>query len=247
MPDGAAPPAREADLYAPLKAWLTGRGYAVKAEIGACDILAVPPGGPAVVIEMKRAFSLALVLQGVERQRLFDDVYLAVPQAAAPARDRVALCRRLGLGLMVVAPAGGVAVLADPGPYAPRRRKAQAARLLSEFARRAGDPETGGTPPRPRLTAYRQDALRLADALAALGADPGADAVPASPAALARATGVVRAGAILRDNHYGWFVRRARARYALTEAGAAARDQWAAARAHGAAADGGAGAEGPVP
>ncbi|MFV0473779.1 MAG: DUF2161 family putative PD-(D/E)XK-type phosphodiesterase, partial [Pikeienuella sp.] len=63
-----------------------------------------------------------------------------------------------------------------------------------------------------RVTAYRQDALRLARHLAEGG--------PAAPAALAAATGVARAGAILRADHYGWFERVSRGLYRLTAAGA---------------------------
>ena len=52
---------------------------------------------------MKLSFSLALVMQGVARQALFDDVYLAVPVTEKGwklrYKDIVALCRRLGLGL----------------------------------------------------------------------------------------------------------------------------------------------------
>ena len=70
---------READLYAPVKAYLEAQGYEVKAEIGACDVMARRGDEPAVVVEMKLAFSLALVMQGVARQALFGDVYLAVP------------------------------------------------------------------------------------------------------------------------------------------------------------------------
>lgn len=61
------------------------------------------------------------------------------------------------------------------------------------------------------MTAYRQDALRLAAHLAAQG--------PASPAACAAATGVARAAAILRADHYGWFDHPARGLYALSPAG----------------------------
>jgi hypothetical protein len=57
----------------------------------------------------------------------------------------------------------------DPGPYRPRANARRRARLLKEFAERAGDPELGGSKVRPRLTAYRQDALSCARALAAAG------------------------------------------------------------------------------
>ena len=65
---------KEADLYPPLKAFLEAQGYEVKAEIGACDIMALRAGDPPLVVEMKLGFNLSLVLQGVARQALFDTV-----------------------------------------------------------------------------------------------------------------------------------------------------------------------------
>ena len=34
----------ETDLYAPIKRFLTAQGYEVKAEVGACDVVAVRGG-----------------------------------------------------------------------------------------------------------------------------------------------------------------------------------------------------------
>lgn len=208
---------KEADLYPALKRFLEAQGYEVKAEIGACDIMARRGEEPPVVVEMKLSFSLALVLQGVARQALFDDVYLAVPapKKGWPARYReiVALCRRLGLGLLVVAVGQGVEAHLDPGPYQPRRATARAGRLLREFQRRVGDPNQGGTTGVKRMTAYRQDALRCAAALAE-GARKGAE--------VAAGAGVARATTLMRDDHYGWFERLAKGVYALSPKGQAA-------------------------
>lgn len=205
---------KEADLYPPLKTFLEVQGYEVKAEIGACDIMAVRGEEPPVIVEMKLSFSLALVLQGVQRQALFDTVYLAVPvpKKGWPARykDIVNLCRRLGLGLLAVDPGAGVEAHLDPGPYLPRRNTARAGRLLREFQRRVGDPNQGGTTGVKRMTAYRQDALRC---LAALAAGPlkGAD--------VAHRAGVARATDLMRADHYGWFERVALGIYGLSPKG----------------------------
>ncbi len=204
---------KEADLYPDLKAYLEAQGYVVKGEIGACDILARRGDEPAVVVEMKLSFSLALVMQGVARQALFDDVYLAVPVTEKGwklrYKDIVALCRRLGLGLLAVKP-GQVEAHLDPAPYSPRKNTARAGRLLREFERRVGDPNLGGTTGIKRVTAYRQDALRCLLAMQA-----GA----VKPAAIAKAAGVARAGDILRADHYGWFERVSIGIYALTPQG----------------------------
>lgn len=212
---------READLYPPVKAYLEAQGYEVKAEIGDCDLLARRGAEPPVVVELKLTFSLALVMQGVARQAVFDHVYLAVPVSGARGwklryRDIVRLCRRLGLGLLAVRtdPPASVEAHLDPGPYAPRRRAKTAGRLLREFDRRVGDPNTGGTTGVARVTAYRQDALRCAAHLRASG--------PTKAAAVAAATGVDRAGRIMRDDHYGWFERESRGVYRLMPKGDAA-------------------------
>lgn len=208
---------KEADLYPDLKAFLEGQGYEVKSEIGACDVMALRGGEAPLIVEMKLSFSLALVMQGVARQSLFDTVYLAVPQPKKgwPARykDIVALCRRLGLGLLAVHPGQGVEAHLDPGPYQPRRNVARAGKLLREFQRRVGDPNQGGSTGVKRMTAYRQDALRCLNRLAG-GAMKGAD--------VARTTGVSRATTLMRDDHYGWFERLDKGIYDLTAKGQAA-------------------------
>lgn len=208
---------KEADLYPELKTFLEGQGYEVKAEIGACDVMAVRGDEAPVIVEMKLSFSLALVMQGVARQSMFDTVYLAVPvpKKGWPARykDIVALCRRLGLGLLAVAPGQGVEAHLDPGPYSPRRNAVRAGKLLREFQRRVGDPNQAGTTGIKRMTAYRQDALRCVAALAA---------GPMKGAAVVQATGVVRATGLMRDDHYGWFQRVAQGVYDLSPKGQAA-------------------------
>ncbi|WP_347233298.1 DUF2161 family putative PD-(D/E)XK-type phosphodiesterase [Tabrizicola fusiformis] len=199
-----------------MKAFLEAQGYEVKAEIGACDLMAVRGDEPPVVVELKLSFSLALVMQGVARQALFDAVYLAVPLGpkgwALRYKDILALCRRLGLGLLAVRGQEVEAHL-DPGPYQPRRNTVRAGRLLREFSRRVGDPNTGGTRGIRRVTAYRQDALRCLAVLA-----PG----PMKAASVAAAAGVARAAVLMRDDHYGWFEREARGIYRLTPQGRAA-------------------------
>jgi hypothetical protein len=206
---------READLYAPLKAYLERQGYEVKAEIGDCDIMARRGDEPPVIVEMKLTFSLQLVMQGVVRQGLFDHVYLAVPVTKGwklRYRDIITLCRRLSLGLLAVGPKGIEAHL-DPAPYAPRLKTKTAARLLREFDRRVGDPNEGGITGVKKMTSYRQDAIRCALQL---------QAGPCKAAHVAKAAGVARAAAQMRDDHYGWFERVERGIYQLTPKGRAA-------------------------
>ncbi len=201
----------ETDLYAPVKAFLEGQGYVVKGEVRQCDLVAVRGAEPPVVVELKRAFNLSLVLQGVDRLSLSDTVYLAIGTWPKRLRDIKKLCRRLGLGLLLVS-GPRVDVLLDPLPYQPRKNTRRVERLLGEHARRVGDPNRGGATTRqPVMTAYRQQALRCAALLATHG--------PMTPAQLRAAGDVPNAGRILLQDAYGWFERVGRALYGLTPEG----------------------------
>lgn len=203
----------ESDLYAPVKALLEGQGYSVKGEVRGCDVVAVRGSEPPVIVELKRAFGMALVLQGVNRLALSDTVYLAVGAWPKNLRDVKKLCRRLGVGLMVVIE-GRADVLLDPAPYRPRKNARRVGRLLGEHARRVGDPNRGGSSTRvPLMTAYRQEALRCAGLLAKNG--------PMKVAALRLAAEAPKAAAILSADHYGWFERVERGIYGLTPKGRA--------------------------
>ncbi|WP_299686161.1 DUF2161 domain-containing phosphodiesterase [uncultured Tateyamaria sp.] len=215
--------ARETDLYPPVKAFLEDQGYVVKSEVGAADVVAVRGGEPPVIVELKLGFSLALVHQCVARLGLSDDVYMAVARGSGKrflktVKDMTRLCRRLGLGLLTVRLSDGlVQVHCDPGPYAPRKNAKRQGRLLKEFAARTGDPNDGGQTRVGLVTAYRQDALRVALYLFEVGASKGAD--------VARETNVARATTMMRDNHYGWFEKVEKGVYGLTPQGAEAAGQ----------------------
>lgn len=201
----------ESDLYAPVKALLEGQGYVVKGEVRGCDVVGVRGAEPPVVVELKRAFGLGLVLQGVDRLALTDLVYLAVGIWPKQMKNVRKLCRRLGLGFIVVVGARADVVL-DPAPYKPRPNKRKAGRMLGEHARRVGDPNLGGQAMRaPLMTAYRQEALRCAALLAING--------PMKVAALRASGDVPKAARILQDDVYGWFERVERGVYALSPKG----------------------------
>ena len=207
---------RETDLYLPLKSYLEAQGYEVKAEIASADVVAIRAGDAPVIIELKTGFSLALLHQAVARLSVTDAVYVCVPRPIGRAGYKamlanIKLCRRLGLGVLTVRlPDGVVEPHCDPVPYAPRKSKPKSTALIREFQARQGDPNLGGTRGRI-ITAYRQDAVRCAAHLAEHG--------PTKGAAVAKATGVTRATAIMAANHYGWFERVEKGIYAITQDG----------------------------
>lgn len=206
---------QETALYQPVKRHLESLGFAVKAEVGPADVLAVRGDEPPVVVELKTGFSLSLFHQAIERQAITDSVYVAVAVGKGVAFRRALkrnqmLCRRLGIGLMTVRLTDGlVTVHVDPAPYRPRKSKRRLAALMGEFARREGDPNVGGSTRRKLVTAYRQDAIRCAHCLAAHG--------PTKASLVAKLTGVANARNIMADNHYGWFRRVSMGVYELVD------------------------------
>jgi hypothetical protein len=212
----------ETALYLPVKRFLEKLGFAVKGEIGGCDLVALSGDDPPVVVvgELKLSFNLELVLQAVDRAGACDEVWLAARMSAngkgreSDARYRN-LCRRLGFGMLGVTGRGDVEVLVKPPTTNPRRDPKKRSRLVSEHRRRIGDPALGGSTRAPIMTAYRQQALACAAALSG-GPRRVRDLREAIP----------DAGKILLHNVYGWFDRTERGIYELTDTGRAALKRW---------------------
>lgn len=196
--------------------------------MGACDVVAIRDGASPVVVEIKERLTLALILQAVDRLSVSETVYVAFRAGRGHSatwrskrRQVLSMLRRLGLGLLTVSSRGQVRPVLDPAGYRPRTNKRRQERLLREFAERVGDPETGGSPAGKRLTSYRQDAIRCANALSEAGV--------LKLSLLRERTGVERAGNILRDNHYGWFERVRLGHYGLSPRGLREVGDWAGA------------------
>ena len=126
------------------------------------------------------------------------------------------LCRFLGFGLLSVKTDGRVDVLAEPAPWKPRRDAKRRSRIVEEHRRRKGDPVVGGSTRTPQMTAYRQQALAVANALAGTPSRPRELRILAPDAAK-----------ILQGNVYGWFDRIKRGVYGLTSSGRVALVTWA--------------------
>ncbi len=214
----------ETDLYPPVKQLLEGQGYEVKAEIGAADIVALRGKEQPVIVELKTGFSLTLVHQAIERLKVTDLVYVAIPEWKGRSGWKAfvanrTLCRRLGLGLITVNKTLDAATVhLDPGPYAPKKSKPKQTRLLKEFQHRVGDPNEAGSTRVKLVTSYRQDALRCLRLLS--------DEGPLKASNVAERVKVSRARDIMSDDHYGWFERVERGIYAITPKGETALSEY---------------------
>ncbi|MEK6797018.1 MAG: DUF2161 family putative PD-(D/E)XK-type phosphodiesterase [Spirochaetota bacterium] len=205
---------RETELYRPIADFLTGLGYTVRGEVKGADVAAVK-GDELVIVEMKTSYTLTLILQAVERLSVTASVYVAIPLPSENIRKKkwrlqFRLLRRLGLGLIFVSKVSGVQAVFDPKPYAPRINKKRALRYRAEIAKRSHDHNVGGSTRVKLITAYREEALRIAQKLLA-----GAS----SAKGLCEAGMSAKTGSILRSNFYGWFERVSPGHYCLTADG----------------------------
>jgi len=212
---------RETDLYGPVRDYLIAHGYTVRGEVKDCDVTAVK-GDDLIVVELKRSFSTALLVQATRRQRVADSVYVALPRPQARTsrtdwRGFKTLLRRLELGLIFVSfteDGPVVEVVFHPLPYEPKQNKRHRRAIIQEVAARTGDHNPGGSSRRKVLTAYREAAILIACYLEEYG--------PLQPRQLRTLGTGPKTLPILSSNFYGWFSRVSRGVYALSPKGNAA-------------------------
>ncbi|WP_046225433.1 DUF2161 family putative PD-(D/E)XK-type phosphodiesterase [Paenibacillus dauci] len=217
----------ETELYLPIKDFFARQGYDIKSEVRHCDLVGLRAGDTEpLIVEIKKTFNLPLLLQGVERLKLSSNVYVAVERNRAKKGahnqrwgELTDLCRRLGLGLLTVTlyktKSPFIEILCEPihssAPARQPRKGSRKQRLLKELSERSGDYNLGGSTGVPLITAYREKALRIANAFG--------EQETLSPRQLRDLTGIGTAADILQNNYYRWFERVSRGRYRLTSTG----------------------------
>ena len=208
---------KETDLYEPIRAFLEEEGYQVQAEVKDCDIAAVKDG-QLVIVELKKAFNLKLVYQGLERQSLTEQVFVAIPRPKKGARekswkDMLKLLKRLQLGLLTVAldsPLQTVDVVLEPSDSLAWKNRKKRERLQAELEQRQVDANVGGMTRRKIMTAFREKSIRLACLLEKEG--------QISTASL-REKGMEDYVGICIKNYDKWFKRVEKGVYALSDKG----------------------------
>lgn len=207
---------KECELYAPLKECFEKMDYTVRGEVKNCDFVA-EKDGHFVAVEMKMAFSLKLVYQGLERRKAADEVYVCIPRPKKGTRQKswrnmFALLKEIDMGLITVAidsPLKTVEVVLESGKNKTSERKRES--LKKEFEGRFFDLNTGGINKTKLVTAYREKSVKMAALCSLKGELSTKDA---------RELGLGNSEIILlRDNYYGWFERVRRGVYAVNEKG----------------------------
>lgn len=208
---------KETELYLPIKLHLESLGYFVQGEVQSIDVFAMK-GEHSVAIELKTQISLKLIYQAIERQKIADEVYIAIPRQAVKShrehmKSLMSLLKRLSVGLLVVEGDEVIQMLDTSGSHLSlgiKRNTKKRKRTLHEFKNRELDVNIGGTKGKS-ITLYRETSIKIAKIIDSYGA--------LSPKDIKAFTQIDHVDSILQKNYYGWFVRIRRGIYTLSDHG----------------------------
>lgn len=212
----------ESDLYEPVQQLFEKHGYAVYGEVNDCDIVAIKEEEP-LIIELKLKLNLELLLQAAKRQKISEEVYIAIPKPSYSLRsqkwrDLTHMIRRLEMGLIFIyfeTEHTEAKIMISPTPFSRKKSMQQSkkrkTKLLTEIKGRSGNYNVGGSSQKKIMTAYKENCIYIAVCLKKFG--------PLSPKQLRQIGTGDKTPKILSANYYGWFDRIRRGVYALNEAG----------------------------
>ncbi|HBG33182.1 MAG: hypothetical protein A2084_02885 [Tenericutes bacterium GWC2_39_45] len=207
----------ETELYEPIQSFLSAQGYTVRGEIGAIDVFAMK-GEHSIAVELKTVISLKLIYQAIDRQKIADNVYIAVPKSAMKShhdsyRSFTLLLKRLSIGLLVIHP-DQVEVVLDAKDYdlslSRKKNTNKKQRLIKEFSHLKNNVNIGGKRGK-KMTLYREKVIKIANVLL--------ENPVLSPKQIKNFTQIEEVSSILQKNYYGWFMKVERGLYGLSELG----------------------------
>ncbi len=209
---------KETDLFPPIKKYFESIGYSVNGEVQGCDLTAVN-GDELIIVELKKSFNLKLLYQALERQKITENVYVAIPM---PKRlyDRsfvslTNLLKKLKLGLILVSMSSAVKnvlIYIEPVTAVVNRKNNKKSSILKEIDGRTIDVNVGGSTGSQILTSYKEKVIKIACCLEKYGKMAARD--------LKERYGCDRdVWRILNENIYGWFCKVEPKIYDLTQKG----------------------------
>lgn len=214
---------KETDLFKPVRNLFLSLGYDVHGEVGAADVFGLL-GDESLVVELKLAISLKLIYQAVERQKVADFVYIAVPKRIYTSHHKLNpnfldLLKRLGVGLVTVSQdQATIELSAEKVDLKTTRRTSRIkGQMVSEHKKRETHLALGGTN-QARVTAYKEKVIEIAKALYSLG--------EASSSLVKEYTRIEKTADILAKNYSGWFEKTENKTYRLSEKGRRSLDEF---------------------
>ena len=212
---------KETDLYEPIKKYFEKKGYRINAEVNGADI-ALDKDTQLIIVEIKKNLNITLLYQCIERQKIADFVYMAIPRPTYRQRKNFKLAQHivcsLGIGLITVAmdsPTKLVEVVIDKENTSIshlRKNQKKRTQLIKEINGRNMNLNKGGSTKVKLNTAFREKCVCIACAMENYG--------EIDPKTLVKKHNLPNdTRRILYQNMYGWFDRVARGIYILNDKG----------------------------
>ena len=205
---------KESDLHPPIKEYFEAEGYTVNCEVKNCDLTA-RKDERLVVVEIKKNFNAKLLFQAIDRQRFADEVYIAIPKPKRLTKDTPKMrhiAEKLNIGLIYVSingPVEYVDILCMPTAKDQPRNTARKRFVMNELAGRTIDVNKAGANKEKLATAYREKCIQIAAIIYY--------EKEVTPKLLRDKYGLEASSAsMLGSNHYGWFDRIEKGKYALS-------------------------------
>jgi hypothetical protein len=206
---------KETDLYLPVKSLLISQGFLVKAEVKDIDILGSKDDFLCAV-ELKTKLSIKLIYQAIDRQKIVDQVYIAIPKSSIKIRSKayknlIYLLKRLEVGLIFVDKNEAEVVL-EASIYdmekSRARYKKRKQQTLKEFRLRKYSNNIGGTKDK-KITRYKEQVIEIASYLI--------EHESASLKDIKDDTNILKTSSILQKNYEGYFERVSRGIYKVKD------------------------------
>jgi len=205
---------KESDMYAPVEKMLEDMGYSVQAEVKSCDITA-SKNGETIVIEMKKAFTMKLVYQLIDRQTFAKNVYACIPRGkGTESNDVLRLLKRLDAGLISVAmdsPLRFAQIIIEPSGMRKITNSRKKKALEKEVLSRSENLNTGGVSQSKLITAYREKTIEILCLCEKTGI--------LTKKILAKLGYDEKTYGILYRNYYKWFKKDKKTGYSLSDDG----------------------------
>jgi hypothetical protein len=176
-----------------------------------------------VIVELKLSLTVDLLMQATKRQKLTDQVYIAIPKPkykmnSKKWHDLCHLLKRLELGLIIVSflkSGAKMEVCFSPQPFNNQKNKNYNVRkrkkVIEEMQGRNGSYNVGGSSKTKIMTAYKENCIQIASLLNRNG--------PMTPKALRQQGTGEKTLSILSKNYYQWFEKVARGVYSINDLG----------------------------
>ncbi len=220
---------KETILYPPIKKFFEKLDYEVYSEANDIDVVC-KKDGTLILVELKKSLNFKLIYQGIERQKLSDNVYLAIKKEKNTDvsnelfSQKIEILKRLGLGLLIVDfdyENPFVLVSLEPKlkniKLSQKKSKLHLHSLLKEINSRSGDYNKGGTKGKT-ITAYKEKCLKIAHFIK--------DEEIYTAKEIEKELKLEKVNPILYKNYYKWFEKISHGKYKITKKGIEALNEF---------------------